>query len=202
MIKSMAVDEFSLTDEKRRLIDQYPPKEPIKKGLENSISVSPKGGNALSNGSLGRLFEIAEPKRIDNFNLEYRQEMELWSQNIKIFFFFGGNAKEHHTGTKTRFYLRKINSEEPWHYIGSQSYGNHGAKPDEEDMQRYTTCYLPVTQGWIAFGGECDGLWGIGHLCNDDTAHQIWHGHGNWNNGEHHCIGKKRLYRPWCQQPW
>ena len=68
-------------------------------------------------------------------------------------------------------------------------------------MRVYASCDFPVTKGYYAWLGECEGSWLTHHLCNDDTAYQIWHAYGNWSKGRR-CLGKRRDHRPWCGIPW
>ena len=133
---------------------------------------------------------------------EFKQTLELWSQPTKSMLIFGWNTRKHHTGSKSYVYFRRLHSKDEWKQLDVIDTGNHGAFPNEENMQHYATCTdTPTTQGWFAYGGECEGGWAIEHLCNDDTAYQIYHAYGNWNGGKH-CLGKRRFYRPWCGKPW
>jgi hypothetical protein len=171
----------------------YPPK------LQKDKRSPGTASQALSSGGKTPALRSA---RFAHSGLEFTQVIELHSQPTKSFLFFGWHTDSDHSATRTHVYYRGLDSNAQWVLLQTYSSGNHGAGPFEDDMRLYEICdNLPVTKEYFSVGGECEGGWAVEHLCNDDTAYQVWHAYGAWNGGNH-CLRKRRLHRPGCNKPW
>lgn len=133
---------------------------------------------------------------------ECRQRLWLFSQPTKSMLKWGWNTRKHHSATIIHVECRAEGSNDPFVLEAKTVTANHGAAAGRGNMREYAFCWnFPVTVGYYIWKGECEGRWGTHHLCNDDTAYQVYNAFGEWNGGRR-CLGKRRDHRPWCDKPW
>jgi hypothetical protein len=149
-------------------------------------------------------FQYEPQERHYDANKEFRQEIELFEKPVQQYIFFGADTPMQHTAARIHLYSRPIDSppETPFGYETSTDTHNHGAGPRNEKMRSYTVCRgLPVTKGYYAWKGECPGRWGREHLCNDDTALQVFNAYGGYNEPAY-CHNMFRGFSVVCRKPW
>ena len=141
-------------------------------------------------------------ERIVREELEFRQEVDLYSKKVAKYVLFGPPTDMDHSAAVIRVYARPRGTTLPWTLFDEHTTTNHGTSPSHKSMVQYQACReFPITQGWFAWKGECPGQYNDDHVCNDDTAYQVWHAWGNWH-AVSHCNDTQRLYRVSCEQPW
>ena len=123
---------------------------------------------------------------------EFKQRLEVWAESA-----FGTGFD--HSGTIAFTYRRRIGEGE-WGWKLMHQKGelacNHGACPRSDKMQLRHVCDSRKVSNWYIIDGECEGDWGLGHLCNDDTSVQINHAQGVWTGNK--CPGSRRGIVPKC----
>ena len=135
-------------------------------------------------------------------NWEFKHRIELWSQQYRRPI-DGKRTVNHHSGSYDIVMKRRLHSNDPWQLQEGGRNCNHGACPWTEEMQQYAVCEndTPVTHEVFAAHSDCNGFWGLNHLCNDDTALQINQAYGR-GLGVTSCKSTHRANRPWCGVQW
>ena len=133
---------------------------------------------------------------------EFHQTVHLWKKLapaiMRIFPFEGAE----HSATVIDLQSRSALTGYAWLSTAAVRTRNHGTEAEAATMQHYATCDMyPTTFGHYAWKGECAGRWGFHHLCNDDTALQLYHAAGNWTGGRH-CPLTHRKHAPYCDAVW
>lgn len=135
-------------------------------------------------------------------DLEFRQELELFSKNTRRYLLLGEMTDMDHSAAHILVYARKASSQQAWYKFAETWTQNHGTPPTDPEMHVYATCRdLPITSGFFAWKGEYPGVWGGDHICNDDTRYQLWHAYGMWSE-EVFCNRPFQSTRPTCDKPW
>lgn len=151
----------------------------------------------------GVLAKRASPQeRVEHPSMEFRQVVELYSKKVRQYVLLGGQTDIDHSATHITICARPRGSTEAWSPFAEAWTRNHGTPAADASMEHYATCDdLPITRGHFAWKGECPGLWGQDHLCNDDTRYQLWHAYGMWSDTAY-CPATFQGTRPSCDKPW
>lgn len=112
------------------------------------------------------------------------------------------NRGAEHSASGIVVKYRGFETQYQWTSFLDRKTRNHGTQAGAMDMSLYALCDMyPHTIGFYAWKGECQGKWGLDHVCNDDTVLQLYHAAGNWSGGSHCPITHRKL-APYCDALW